>query len=258
MTGSISLLSREEIKDILEAAEATLVYATKEACLPGADCDPSKTVENAVTLSLQSVRAALSIESSPISVKAHATNATGKLRTALAVLQDASDAEKTLRTSAAVARALSLLYQLTKVEDVKAVQLRKKKAPVDRHRDRKTASRRRRPTLHVAVDAETANFFCDLNMDIASGGLFVLTADLIPVGSKVNLVATLPDQRVIMGGAQVAFVRAKSDLAPTISSGMGLILTRLTTTARAQINEYMLNNVPMLLKLKSVHSGSNP
>ncbi len=251
MIESIPTLSRQEMKDVLEAAEATLIFAMDKVRALGSDCDPSRTAEKMTALSLQSVRAALSAESSAVSITAHATNATVKLRCALQILEGAAaGGEWAFKASKAVARALSLLYQLTREDrQVAAVNLRRKKLQKDRPKERKVASRRRRPTLHVTVGAETANFFCGLEMDIVEGGLFVNTPELLPVGSKINLFATLPDQRVLIGGAVVAFVRKRSALAPEIPSGMGLILTRLSQTARVQINEFMANNEPILLKL---------
>jgi Tfp pilus assembly protein PilZ len=259
MTGSIPILSHQETKDILDAAESTLVYVLEKVHRLESDADPSKTVERATALSLQSVRAALSAESSAASVMAHATNATVKLRTALNLLEGATtDGEWAFKASQATARALSLLVQLTLAEDAKTAVPRRNRSQIERQKERKIASRRHRPTLHVSVGANTANFFCDLDMDIASGGLFVSTADLLPVGSKVNLVATLPDQRVLIGGAVVAFVRERSDLAPEIPPGMGLILTGLSRIARVQINEFMVNNQPMLLRLVGGQSGNRP
>ena len=146
------------------------------------------------------------------------------------------------------ARALSLLYPLTQTEGSLLIVPRKSKARVSRRKSRRIASSRR-PTLHVTLGEDHhTNFFCGFEKDIAAGGLFVSTYNLIPVGRFVNLVVTLPDQRVLLGSAVVSFVRDHNDLHPEIPPGMGLILNRLTAAAREQINTYIETNEPIFFE----------
>ena len=236
------MLSNEESLEILEAAEAALVYARNKARQVETERDPNRAVEDSVTLALQSVRAALADRESTTAVKAFATNASAKLRSVLLLLQesDADNHDLLYRTMRASARALSLLYPFTQTEGPLVLPKVKSRARVEGRRAKRIAAGKRRPTLHITLGCDSnTNFYCGIDKDITSGGLFVSTYNLLPVGRTVNLVATLPDRRVIVGSATVAFVRDHNELHPEIPPGMGLILNRLTAAARSQINDYM-------------------
>ena len=236
------MLSNKETQEILEAAEAALVYARNKARQVETERDPNRAVEEGVTLALQSVRAALTDRESSTAVKAFAANASAKLRSVLLLLQesDADNHDLLYRTMRSSARAISLLYPFTQTEGPLIIPKVKSRARVEGRRAKRIAAGKRRPTLHITLGCDrNTNFFCGLDKDITSGGLFVATYNLLPVGRSVNLVATLPDRRVIVGSATVSFVRDHNDLHPETPPGMGLILNRLTAAARSQINEYM-------------------
>lgn len=249
MMQHVSILSNEEIKEILDAAKETLRYAAAKTCLLKAPGDTHHALEDAVTRCILSVKSAQAEDSSPISVKAHAANASQKLRSALELLQSSgADSEPSILAARALSRALSLLYPLTQTEEELLIVPRKSKARVSRRKARKIASGRR-PTLHVTLgEDQNTNFFCGFEKDIIAGGLFVSTYNLLPVGRAVNLMVTLPDQRVLIGSAVIAFVREYNDLHSEIPPGMGLILSRLTASAREQINAYIETNEPIFFE----------
>ncbi len=240
------MLDNEKTREILEAAEAALVYARNKARQVESERDPNRTIEDAVTQSLQSVRAALSDHISDresyTAVKAHAANASVRLRSVLLSLQnaDADSHDLLYRTMRASARAIALLYPFVQTDGPPAIPQVKSRSRVEGRRAKRVAAGKRRPTLHITLGHDRhTNFYCGLDKDIAAGGLFVATYNILPVGRTVNLVATLPDRRVIVGSATVSFVRDHNELSPDTPPGMGLILNRLTATARAQINTYM-------------------
>ena len=246
---NVSILTNDEIQEILDAAKETLRYAAGKACLLKASGDTQHTLEDAVTRSILSVKAAQGEDSSPISTKAHALNASSKLRTCLEILQESgADGEIATQAAHALERALSLLYPLTQTDEELVIVPRKSKERVSRRRARRIASSRR-PTLRVTLGEDHhTNFFCGFNKDINQGGLFVSTYASYPVGRVLNLMVTLPDHRVLIGSAQVAFVREYNERHPDVPPGMGLILSRLTQTARDQINTYLEDNEPIFFE----------
>lgn len=127
--------------------------------------------------------------------------------------------------------------------------LRTIKTKTSRRKTRTVASAKRRPTLRVTLGEDHfTNFWCGFKKDISEGGLFVATYNIFPVGKTVNLVVAMPNHRVLIGSATVAFVREHNDLVPEIPPGMGLVLNRLSGTAKKQINTFIEDNEPIFFE----------
>jgi uncharacterized protein (TIGR02266 family) len=242
MSDPIPILANEEMRDILEALHDTLSYAIAQTSAFSVDDDPTGEVSASLERALRSVEAAGGDNPSMISIKGHAANALSRLRTALKALQEMDCADERVRlTSRAVARAVSLIYPFTQTEG--PLFLVPRKSPQSRRKQKASSRRRSRPRPWFDVEiGEDAGFFTGLRGDIASGGLFITTYNIYPVGTKITVAAELGEDRVIMGAAKVTWVREHNPAAPEIAPGMGVVFNNLTKAAEKEINEYLADN----------------
>jgi uncharacterized protein (TIGR02266 family) len=141
----------------------------------------------------------------------------------------------------AVARAISLIYPITQTEGpIRRVSLKKRPSTRRQPPVSSTAGPRRQPKLCARLgDVTCTNFFTGLERDISSGGLFVATFDIYPVGTVVNVEVDMPGGLVLMGKAKVAWVREHCDAITDLSPGMGVVFKRLTPRAKREINRYI-------------------
>ena len=139
--------------------------------------------------------------------------------------------------------------ELQSSDDAAFEDLRTVKTKTSRRKTRRVASAKRRPTLRVTLGEDHfTNFWCGFKKDISDGGLFVATYDLFPVGKTVNLLVTMPNHRVLLGSATVTFVREYNEFVPEIPPGMGLVLNRLSSIAKEQINAFIEDNEPIFFE----------
>jgi uncharacterized protein (TIGR02266 family) len=99
----------------------------------------------------------------------------------------------------------------------------------------------RRVDLDVAVDLQSDSTFYGLTSNIGMGGLFVATRDIRPVGERLTLRLTLPDEeRPLTVDVVVRWIRENSALDRREGAiGMGAQFLGLTTEAFASITRFV-------------------
>ncbi len=97
-----------------------------------------------------------------------------------------------------------------------------------------------RARLDVAITLTSAdNFFSGFARNLSSGGLFVSTFDLRPVGEAVDVRFSLPGGRTIEARAVVRWVREVQPDEPDIWPGMGLQFADLAPDDALAIDGFM-------------------
>jgi uncharacterized protein (TIGR02266 family) len=171
-------------------------------------------------------------------------NAVIVLRVALKRMQDLKTGGAplaiTLRSSA---RALSLLYPITQTCGSLLLVERKQEK-------RKTPSRKPRVgrfgfkwprLLEVKVGDDTdTNFFSGFSGDMESGGLFIATYDIHPIGTVVHVKAKLPNGHLVYEEATVKWVREYNEHCPEAAPGMGVVFENLSPPNKQEIEQFMV------------------
>ncbi len=117
-----------------------------------------------------------------------------------------------------------------------------KKEPALRRVPRHIAERRRAP--RAAVEAEIGfqsdtNFYTGLSEDISTGGLFLATFNLRPIGSVLNVNFTLPGGHFISVDGIVRWVREYNELNSDASPGMGIQFENLGASEKDAIDAFI-------------------
>lgn len=105
----------------------------------------------------------------------------------------------------------------------------------------------RRISPRVAMDVEVgmesdSNFYTGLTQDISSGGIFVATHQLRPVGERIQIRFTLPGHprpTTIATEAEVRWIRDPPRPDPDMPTGMGLRFLRLSREEQAAILNFI-------------------
>jgi len=105
-------------------------------------------------------------------------------------------------------------------------------------------SGRRAMEVDIGIHSET-NFFTGLSMDISSGGLFVSTYDLLPVGTELNVNFSLPHGPVLSLDGTVNWVREYNSTRPDQAPGMGIRFTHISREDEEHINRYISQHDPL-------------
>lgn len=105
----------------------------------------------------------------------------------------------------------------------------------------------KRVTLKTSVDLQSStNFYSGLSNDISEGGLFVATYNLLPGGTEMEIIFSLPDKgQPIRALARVMWIREHlpdSDGHP----GMGLEFVELREEDRRRIVNFVTLRATML------------
>ena len=96
--------------------------------------------------------------------------------------------------------------------------------------------------LEVALTGDS-QFFAGITGDIARGGLFVSTYQVLPIGTGVDLTFSLPDGAVIKTHGKVRWARAASTGA---APGLGISFESLGAEDRAHIEAFCGQRAPLL------------
>lgn len=183
-------------------------------------------------------------------------NALGSLSQTLALLQDVRGEHDGIDTATqTLARAMSLLFPLTTVPS---------RAPSNRPPPAKPASVRppsARPpatadtTLEDAGDREhveanlgattESNFYVGFSGEISQGGVFISTYNILPKGSGVRVLITLPGGLSTEVNGRVRFVRDPMDMSSESEPGMGVAFDGLTKESRELILRFIRKRPPM-------------
>jgi Tfp pilus assembly protein PilZ len=98
--------------------------------------------------------------------------------------------------------------------------------------------------VEVSQDSEH-NLYADLFGDIADGGLFVATYDLLDIGSPVDLTILLYGRETIEVRGRVSWIREENGFGVN-GSGFGVHFDSLTARARALLDAFSRVREPML------------
>ena len=98
--------------------------------------------------------------------------------------------------------------------------------------------------VEIGIQSET-NFFTGFSMDISSGGLFVATYDVPPVGTSVNVNFSVPGGPMMSLNGEVMWVREFNEISPETAPGMGVRFDALTPEEEEAINLYISSSTPL-------------
>ncbi|MCP4606757.1 MAG: TIGR02266 family protein [Proteobacteria bacterium] len=242
MGDNIKLSGTGETLETLEAACSALDFALDHAHLLMRTEPKASEVPTSLAQGLEAAITARLSDFSTDSFRGYVANAVAHLRASLKTMQDITSQNPNLYSTArANARALSLLYPLTQTEEPILLVARKKskssrrRPPFINRRNDKMP-----PLFEVEIGKETnTNFFAGFSQDISSGGLFIATYDIHPIGTKLTVKARLPSDRVLAGEAAVHWIREYNEASPDVAPGMGVIFAELDPDESQEINRFM-------------------
>lgn len=179
------------------------------------------------------------------------------LRNILEAMQDvqAADAQLQVATST-IARILAILFPVFKAlstprvaEQPSHVAPQQKNVISQPHSGQPVHDERRNsPRKAISADIgfqSDSNFFTGFSTDISSGGLFVATYDMPPIGTVVNLNFQLPSGPIISVDGEVRWTRELNETTPDIQPGIGVKFSNLSKHDANQINLYMEDVQPL-------------
>jgi uncharacterized protein (TIGR02266 family) len=107
------------------------------------------------------------------------------------------------------------------------------------------AQPRREVFAEVDFGSET-NFYTGFTVDVSTGGLFVVTWDMLPVGTHVRLSFTLPGSKdKVSVEGEVRWLRAHNPADPDMLPGMGIKFEEIPKRARELIDAFVRSRDPL-------------
>ncbi len=145
-----------------------------------------------------------------------------------------------------IAKILALLYPISKVQERQSIQLDAPPALMGDHLPHDA----RRSVQRVAIDAyigfqSETNFYTGFSEDISTGGIFIDTFDLRPIGSKMVVNFTLPDGHLVSATGIVRWVREYNETAQESEPGMGVQFDGLSDDDKVRIESYLTQREPI-------------
>ncbi|MBX3269286.1 MAG: hypothetical protein KF729_03440 [Sandaracinaceae bacterium] len=182
--------------------------------------------------------------------KASVRSALGSLSQTLALLQDVRGQHRGIATATeTIAKAMSVLFPLTTVPSrapsaPPPAQLPSRPPPTA------TASLNdgvAREPVEANLGATTeSNFYVGFSGEISQGGVFISTYSILPKGTPVRALITLPGNLSTEANGRVRFVRDPMDMTSDASEpGMGIGFEGLTSDARDLILRFIRKRPPM-------------
>ncbi|HJK98409.1 MAG TPA: hypothetical protein RMF84_14355 [Polyangiaceae bacterium LLY-WYZ-14_1] len=236
-----------EARSVRESLGEALAALQQDPNLPEDVMAVASNVASAVNSLFEAERASTELDG-----KAATKAALGSLSQTLALLQDVSaDHPGVSRASQVIAQAMSTLYPLTTVPSrapsvpspgsgAPPGQTVPKAAPVP------AAPAQPRTQLEANIGATTeSNFFVGFSGEIAEGGVFLGTYEVLPQGTPIDLLVTLPGGFETRIDGFVWFVRDPLDLASEAHPGMGIKFERLQSDQRELILRFIRKRAPM-------------
>jgi uncharacterized protein (TIGR02266 family) len=229
---------------------------------PGLDVDTVSEALAAAVKSLFDAESGWTIDGKQVDL------ATGHLRRTLALMQDVRSDDPALQAATAtIARTLAILFPVVRSlepaeQDPGPIPLTEKLPPRAEERPLPLITRRAEPAIpppegerrgdeRRAVEVELGfqsdtNFYTGLTMDISSGGLFVATYDIPPVGTAVNVNFSLPGGPIMSLNGVVRWVREINPVLPDMTPGIGVSFDDLDPADEAALNQYLARTSPLL------------
>jgi len=187
--------------------------------------------------------------------KASVKSALGSLSQTLALLQDVREAHAGIQTATeTLAQAMSILFPLTTVPsrvpppNPHAPTQAAPQAPPAPQAPQGGAYRagveREQAEANLGATTES-NFFVGFSGEISQGGVFCATYNILPKGTPVRLLITLPGNLSTEVNGHVRFVRDPMDMASDSEPGMGIAFDGLAADSRDLILRFIRKRAPM-------------
>jgi uncharacterized protein (TIGR02266 family) len=108
----------------------------------------------------------------------------------------------------------------------------------------------RRDSVRVALKAQVdlssdSNLFTGFGTHISEGGLFVATLSVVPVGTPVDLVFSLPGGTRLSVQGEVRWIREVNDRTPDVFPGVGVRFVELPTEAAEALHRFVQARDPL-------------
>jgi len=232
-------LNTKESKKILEAAYEALEYAIEHTKMINEEEVDKDEILIELEQGFNFVNKALFNDIPLKSIRGHVSNSFVHLRLVLHYsLESDIDDEHLIFSTSAVSRAIRLLYPITQVDGPIRQVPRK-----DRSRRKVVVSKKKENLskfiINIKKDVDT-NFFTGFDGSISSGGLFIATYNIHPLGTTLEInVSGLPSGRILTGIAEVTWIREHNDTLPDVFPGMGVIFKNLNESAKKEIDYYL-------------------
>ena len=184
-------------------------------------------------------------------------SALGSLSQTLALLQDVREEHGGIRTATeTIAEVMSLLFPLTNAPTRHPSANPEPSAPLSVPKAPKAPSPESvglpaskdvaREALEANLGATTeSNFYVGFSGEISQGGVFVSTYNILPKGTPVRCLITLPGNLSTEVEGRVRFVRDPMDMASDSEPGMGVGFEGLAKESRELILRFIRKRPPM-------------
>lgn len=184
--------------------------------------------------------------------KAGVRSALGSLSQTLALLQDVRGGHRGVQTATeTIAKAMSVLFPLTTVPSrpqsappPASLPPRPPTVPPTATATLDDGVARERVEANLGATTES-NFYVGFSGEISQGGVFLSTYNILPKGSAVRVLITLPGNLSTEVNGHVRFVRDPMDMASDSEPGMGVGFDGLTAEARDLILRFIRKRPPM-------------
>lgn len=212
--------------------------------------DQSLNVDDVTASIAKAVGALFAVQSSEPDEPAHVAgvnHAMEHLRATLGLMQDVGGEDEALtNATATIARTLALLYPVSKVQQRQSIQLDAVPARIGSQlpHDARREVQRTAIEAYIGFQSET-NFYTGFSEDISSGGIFISTFEIQPIGSTIDVNFTLPDGHLVSTTGIVRWVREYNDLAPETEPGMGVQFGSLLDEDKDHIEQCLVEREPI-------------
>jgi uncharacterized protein (TIGR02266 family) len=226
---------------------AALEALQKDPKIPQDVLSVTENVAQAVGALFEAERA-----SSEVDGKASIRAAMGSLSQTMALLQDVRDKHEGIKVATtSLAEAMSKLFPLAQMPttrpsagaDMGAVSIPKASAVPSQ---RPPVSKGPRTAMEANVGATTeSNFYVGFSGEISEGGVFVATYNVVPIGSLIEVLVTLPGGFEAKLPGKVRFVRDPMDFSMDSEPGVGVAFEALPDKDRELILRFIRKRPPM-------------
>jgi uncharacterized protein (TIGR02266 family) len=114
---------------------------------------------------------------------------------------------------------------------------------VDEKRADPTGEKRGTPRVELSIEIgidDHTNFYVGFSENVSTGGLFIATYRLLPIGTEVALTFVLPDEFPVFVHGRVCWTRDSRDSElGEVPPGMGVEFVNLGAAEQARIQGYV-------------------
>ncbi len=143
-----------------------------------------------------------------------------------------------------VAKGLAILFTAQKAAQARPLFKTAASRSVPQHIAERRASPRATVEAEIGFQSDT-NFYTGFSEDISSGGIFLSTFSLRPIGDMVNVNFTLPGGHFISVDGRVRWIREYNEMVPDTPSGMGIQFENLGADDKNAIDAFVEQRATM-------------